>query len=272
MSRSSILQFFLATTVLGAVAVERCSAQATLSLKGPGAIEAEARILRALEEPLSLDAVEMPLKDLVNRLQADFRISIQLDLKAITDAGGTADMPITGKFANIRLRPALDLILAQHDLNWIIDHDSLFVTSDAKAKERVETRIYPVRDLVEGAIDPNGDDYDSLIDLLTSTIAPTTWTDSGGTGVLSPFPNSKALVVSHNREIHEEIEVLLERLRDIRELQGFRVSVGESERRLDGSDGASAPIGVADDGERAPPRRVHPAIAHSAWRLPQLYR
>ena len=208
MSRMAIAWFFIAVATLGIAAVERCSAQGTLSLKGSGAIEAESRILRALEEPLSLDAVEMPLKDLVNRLQADFRISIQLDLKAITDAGGTADMPITGKFANIRLRPALDLMLGQHDLNWIIHHDSLFITSDAKAKEHVETRIYPVRDLVEGGIDPNQDDYDSLIDLLTSTMAPTTWTDSGGSGTLSPFPNSKALVVSHTREIHEEIEVV----------------------------------------------------------------
>lgn len=271
MSRTAISWFFVAVAIFAIAAVERCSAQATLSLKGPGPIEAEARILRALEEPLSLDVVAMPLKDLVNRLQADFRISIQLDVKAITDAGGTADMPITGKFANIRLRPALDLMLAEHELNWIIFHDSLLITSDAKAKEHVETRIYPVRDLVEGGIDPNGDDYDSLIDLLTSTISPTTWTDSGGTGSLSPFPSSKALVVSHNREIHEEIEVLLARLRDIREQQGIRVSVGKGERHLEESDGASAPIEVADD-ERAPPRRVHPAIGHPAWRLPQLYR
>jgi hypothetical protein len=271
MSRTAISWFFVSVAVFGVAAVERCSAQATLSLNGPGAIEAEARILRALDEPLSLDAVEMPLKDVVDRLQTDFRISIQLDLKAITDAGGTSDMPITGKFANVRLRSALDLMLAEHELNWIIQHDSLFITSDAKAKERVETRIYPVRDLVEGRSEMgDGDDYDSLLDLLTSTIAPTTWTDSGGTGSLSPFPNSKALVVSHTREIHEQIEVLLARLREIREQQGISIADDKSERRLEASDKPTGPIGADDD--RAPPRRVHASTAHPAWRIPQVYR
>ncbi len=34
----------------------------------------------------------------------------------------------------------------------------------------------------------NQADFDSLIDLITSTIAPTTWSDAGGTGSIAPFP------------------------------------------------------------------------------------
>jgi hypothetical protein len=268
----SLLRFFLATAILGSVGVDRCSAQASLSLESSGAIESQARILHALEEPISLNAVDMPLRDVVDRLQADCRISIQLDVKAITDAGGVPEMQITGNFSNIRLRSALELMLVPHELNWIIHADSLLITSDAKAKEHVETRIYPVHDLVEGGSEMGeGEDYDSLLDLLTSTIAPTTWTDSGGTGSLSPFPNSKALVVSHTREIHEQIEVLFARLRDVREQQGIRVSDGKTKRPSELSDSASNPIGATDDVERAP-RRLNLSTAQPAWRMPQIYK
>jgi hypothetical protein len=40
----------------------------------------------------------------------------------------------------------------------------------------------------KGGFGGNEADFDSLIDLITSTIAPTTWTDSGGTGSIAPFP------------------------------------------------------------------------------------
>ncbi len=40
----------------------------------------------------------------------------------------------------------------------------------------------------KGGFGGNGADFDSLIDLITSTIAPTTWSDAGGTGSIAPFP------------------------------------------------------------------------------------
>ncbi len=40
----------------------------------------------------------------------------------------------------------------------------------------------------KGGFGGNQADFDSLIDLITSTIAPTTWSDAGGTGSIAPFP------------------------------------------------------------------------------------
>ena len=62
-------------------------------------------------------------------------------------------------------------------------------------------------------------DFDSLIDLITSTIQPTTWDSVGGPGSIAPFETNLSLVVSQTQEVHEEIADLLEQLRRIQDLQ-----------------------------------------------------
>ena len=62
-------------------------------------------------------------------------------------------------------------------------------------------------------------DFDSLIDLITSTVRPTTWDDVGGPGSIAPFETNLSLVVSQTQEVHEEIVDLLEQLRRLQDLQ-----------------------------------------------------
>ncbi len=62
-------------------------------------------------------------------------------------------------------------------------------------------------------------DFDSLIDLITSTVKPTSWDAVGGPGSIAPFETNLSLVVSQTQEIHEEIVDLLEQLRRLQDLQ-----------------------------------------------------
>ena len=62
-------------------------------------------------------------------------------------------------------------------------------------------------------------DFDSLIDLITSTVQPTTWDDVGGPGSIAQFETNLSLVVSQTQEVHEEIVDLLEQLRRMQDLQ-----------------------------------------------------
>lgn len=62
-------------------------------------------------------------------------------------------------------------------------------------------------------------DFDSLIDLITSTIQPNTWDDVGGAGSIAPFEPNLSLVVSQTQEVHEQIVDLLEQLRRMQDLQ-----------------------------------------------------
>jgi general secretion pathway protein D len=62
-------------------------------------------------------------------------------------------------------------------------------------------------------------DFDSLIDLITSTIKPTTWDTVGAPGSIMPFETNLSIVVSQTQEVHEEIVALLEQLRRLQDLQ-----------------------------------------------------
>ncbi len=62
-------------------------------------------------------------------------------------------------------------------------------------------------------------DFDSLTELITSTIAPQSWQEVGGPGAISGYENNLSLVVSQTQEVHEQIADLLEQLRRLQDLQ-----------------------------------------------------
>ncbi len=62
-------------------------------------------------------------------------------------------------------------------------------------------------------------DFQSLIELITSTIAPTTWDEVGGPGAIQEYRNNLSLVISQTQEVHEEIADLLAQLRRLQDLQ-----------------------------------------------------
>jgi len=62
-------------------------------------------------------------------------------------------------------------------------------------------------------------DFDSLIDLITTTIAPESWDDVGGPGSVSGFETNLSLVVSQTQEVHDQIADLLKQLRRLQDLQ-----------------------------------------------------
>jgi general secretion pathway protein D len=62
-------------------------------------------------------------------------------------------------------------------------------------------------------------DFDSLIQLITTTVKPSTWDSVGGPGSIAPFETNLSIVVSQTQDVHEEIVDLLEQLRRMQDLQ-----------------------------------------------------
>ncbi|HEX4142821.1 MAG TPA: hypothetical protein VHY91_04660 [Pirellulales bacterium] len=62
-------------------------------------------------------------------------------------------------------------------------------------------------------------DFDSLTDLITSTIQPTSWDEVGGPGSIQEFSTNLSLVISQTQEVHEQIVDLLRQLRRLQDLQ-----------------------------------------------------
>ncbi len=63
-------------------------------------------------------------------------------------------------------------------------------------------------------------DFDTLIDLIVSTVAQETWAENGGgEAEIRPFFTNLSLVISQTQAVHEEIADLLQQLRRLQDLQ-----------------------------------------------------
>ncbi|HEY2146417.1 MAG TPA: hypothetical protein VGH32_00675, partial [Pirellulales bacterium] len=181
-------------------------------------------VQRALDNSIDFDFLQMPLKDVAAALSKQTGINVVLNEKAIADAGGRPDMPITRAVRGVRFAEALRLTLAEHELSYlVIDDNVLSITSAADAKESLVTRTYEVHDLAQSQWTPKDarlpnrspTPLDGLIDVITGFIAPDTWVETGGIGTITVFKNK--LVVSQNRENQAAIFELLAALRQARD-------------------------------------------------------
>ena len=102
----------------------------------------EAKILAALDEKTDLDFTDQSLMDVIDYLKNRHDIEIQLDARALTDAGLGTDPPITRRIKGITLRSALKLVLSEFDLTYVIRNDVLMITSKTVAEELLAMRLY----------------------------------------------------------------------------------------------------------------------------------
>jgi hypothetical protein len=178
-----------------------------------------ARIEAALASPTEICFVEAPLQEVIDFLKEQHNIEIQVDTKALEDAGIGTDSPVTVDLKRISLRSALNLILHKLNLTWIIADEVLIFTTPEEAENRMSTSVYDVADLVVCRDDHDAlwDDFDALIQIMTATIKPTSWEAVGGPGNVkgNALGTAKVLVVSQTRDVHEEVARLLKGIREI---------------------------------------------------------
>jgi len=190
-----------------------------VDMGGLGPSESERRIREALKSPTEIDFVDTRLTDAIQVLKQRHGIEIQFDEAALEELRIATDTPITRRVSGVSLRSALQLMLRELGLSYVIKDEVLLITSPdaAESADFMKTTIYPVRDLVlpRGSTHsgPGMADFDALIELIQNTVATDTWQDVGGAGTIEPFEPNLSLVLSQTQEGHEEIEDLLDRLR-----------------------------------------------------------
>ena len=196
---------------------------APLCVPPPGA--AEQKIEAALDCPAELNLDNATLTDVVGSLKDRYKIEIQLDRKAMNEAGIGADVTVTKVLKGVTLRSALRLMLRELGLAYVIEDEVLLITTTEAAESNLATVIYPVTDLVSipgraWEDDIGVPDLDALKDTIHSTVAPTAWDTVGGPGSITPISVGKArlLIISQTEEVHEEIAALLAGLREARRL------------------------------------------------------
>lgn len=166
--------------------------------------KSEVAIEKALTQPLNSAGLAFdgaPLAEVVDFIRSDYNIQILLDLKSLDDLGLSPDDPISIELRNVGLESALNIMLAQAGLTYVIENEVLLIMSEESAAERMEVRAYP---RFPGS--------DGSAELITSVVAPDSWQEKGGPGVLVSTP--ERLIIRNTYRVHREINELLSQLRE----------------------------------------------------------
>ena len=218
-----------------------------------------------------MDFIETPLSDVIDNLKERHHIEIQLDNKALGDVGIGSDTPITRNLKGVSLRSALRLLLHELNLTYVILDEVLLITTPEEAESRLTTKVLDVSDLVvcRDKDDDLWDDYDTLIDVITTSTRPTTWDQVGGPGSITgaSLGTAKVLIVSQTQDVHEEIASLLAEIREIakknpdEEPPQRNKSIIRPKPNFGGGVGASE--GAPDSRQKKkPPEKNQPAPPH----------
>ena len=182
-------------------------------------LSAEQRIRSALLEPTELMFNQVPLKDVIDYIHEHHHINIMFDLAALKSATPPIDPSqalVTFEIKDISLKSALNLMLSNWNLTYVIRDEVLLITTEEAASRMLATRVYNVRDLIGVN---NEEELESLATLIQQAVDPSSsWQSGGGEGTLQTFtgPGMTAFVVLQTESAHEKIEKLLDNLRALR--------------------------------------------------------
>jgi type II secretory pathway component GspD/PulD (secretin) len=258
------------------------------SLQAPTHNPIEQSIERKLMSPIPpVNFKDVPLKQAIEDLGTlSNGVNFYTDTAALNAAGVNLEQPLSLKVENISLKSALNLLLKQAKLTYLIKDEVLQITTEDEARGKLKQVTYPVADLVippsDGTL-PNTSNFQSalerqgnaqgmlnqgpspymaptsmsggqpvgmstssmssggsrnfpgspqaatlrpgqsiedlLIKVITTSVAPDSWTDVGGKGTIQYFPIGLALVVNQTQDIQEQISDLLTALRRLQELE-----------------------------------------------------
>lgn len=175
-----------------------------------------------LDQKYTCEFVEAPLSGAAQLIQDVSHVVLQLDRKALDDVGVSFDRPITFQAKDLSLKSLLTLLLHDLDLTWLPQEGSLLITTPEMADTRQTIQSYAVADLVGPAVVFANrasrivySDYEYLVDMITSTVAPTSWDRVGGPGsiTLVNTPSGMTLAVRQRYDIQGQIVKLLNELR-----------------------------------------------------------
>lgn len=199
---------------------------------------AEQKIRRAMNDPTSLEFIELPLKDAVDYLKDLHGIEIQFDTTAMDSLGVSSDTPVTRNLKGVSLRSALSLMLKDLHLAILIKDDVLQITSPEVADAYLTLKTHSVVDLVadmeraaliaavELALDPSSELAEAsrlALKARAATLGPSD--GKGDAPPERPEPSKtirqasrvvlyrEVLIVRGNPTEHDRIEELLSQIR-----------------------------------------------------------
>ncbi|MGA2059498.1 MAG: hypothetical protein ABSG67_03370 [Thermoguttaceae bacterium] len=187
--------------------------------------EDNAQTRAKLEKLASAEFVDTPLSQVLDYYANNIKVQFLMDARVLSEAGITSDTPVTFNLKNVPAEMILRRMFRDlGEMTYYLDNGVIIVTTVDEADSRLETQVYRIDDLMYSppvaknkdaayspAKKPIKVDYDSLINLITSTIRPQSWDAVGGPGSICPYRGT--LVISQTADVHQELQKMLKDLR-----------------------------------------------------------
>lgn len=109
---------------------------------------AEKEIEGRMNQSVNLNFNNLPLKDVLEDIRAMYQINIVPDMAALEQEGISLDRPVTLKLEQISLKSALNLMLRNVHLTWVVKDEVLQITTESQARGKMSTVTYQVTDLI----------------------------------------------------------------------------------------------------------------------------
>jgi RNA polymerase sigma factor (sigma-70 family) len=185
----------------GAVGTLTLTPTTTFGPRGVAAIEGKLNMANP-----GFQFIETPLQEVTRMLAEIAGIPVILDVPALNDEGIDPSEQVTiDTPTGISNRNALRLVCERAGVDYTIANQVVKITSRGQADHYQSVRVYRLSDQL-----PKNGDPDALVETITSTVFPATWSELGGSGSLTVLGSS--LVVLQTQRVHEEIQSLLDML------------------------------------------------------------
>lgn len=186
--------------VAGLLAALRKHGRRTFSLDAP-----QHALLRAkLEQNVTFSFQETPLEAAIAELARLTQSDLRIDHSGLRGAGVRERTPVTLELADQSLDTALQAILSDLNLTWILKDGVLWITSRKDAEGFLKTAVYDVRDLCRDSSESSA----LRVALVGQTRGP--WLPSGG---VITFARPGVMVVRQTERGLDEVLQLLENYR-----------------------------------------------------------
>jgi hypothetical protein len=180
-------------------------------------------VRQKLDEKIELDFLETPLVDLVDYIADACKIPVCLDVVALDDFGISTGTPITVCATGIPLRTGLRRVLHDLELAWVVRDEVLVISSENEIEDSLPIVFYPVHDLLDPAAADDeegiGDQYDTIVNAITTAVDPETWENVGGPGAISVIRQPPALMIAQTEETHDRVVGMLDQLRRAKQVE-----------------------------------------------------
>jgi hypothetical protein len=178
---------------------------------GPQLTAKEKALLKTLNSTLTINLTGVKFEDVIAYLEDKTGQTILVDKQALADVQVEYETLVTLKLGKVTVRTALRKLLGDLGLTYIIKEEAIQVTSPQRAKESMVVRAYPVGDLVASTEMQFGpfvnqalmlQNVNQLIDLIQSSIDPSSWQINNGPGTITFNQATMSLVIKQSAEIH----------------------------------------------------------------------